>query len=223
MHNKIQHCLRYLLYSIFIIFLSNTIFSADTQNIPIKDDITYLVYFTGIGCPHCANVDSVLLNEKLHDDNIIIVEYEIYQQSINAPLIMSYNSTYNSGLGIPILITENKENQYLLGDKDILKNVDNYINTNKKNTLLLPNNKIDFITSDISIVPGLPKIWYKDRVAIKTNIKSRENDNIKKFLLFKTIPSNAKVLTESEVSISGDTIKYDHAIALNGWKLLYNN
>lgn len=209
-----------------ILFSYMSLLIADTNALNIKSNnngITYLVYFTGIGCPHCANVDNLLLNEKIFNKNIIVIEYEIYKQPRNAPLIMNYHSTYSSGLGIPIIIADNQNNKYLFGDKEIIKDIDAYIAQNNGNLLLMPNGKLDFSNSDISKIPGLPKIWYRDRVAIKTNINSMENNNIRQFILTKNLPPDAKKTNEVSVSLSGSQISFDNGIEMNGWKLLYNN
>ena len=40
-----------------------------------EDDPTCVVYFTGIGCPHCAKSDPVLLENYLHKyPNQIVIE-----------------------------------------------------------------------------------------------------------------------------------------------------
>ena len=63
------------------------------------------VYFTGVGCPHCAKTDPVVLEDLLREyPNFIVIEYEIYQQGQNAPLLYEYDSKYQSGLGIPLII-----------------------------------------------------------------------------------------------------------------------
>ncbi|MCD6478292.1 MAG: hypothetical protein J7L44_00190, partial [Candidatus Diapherotrites archaeon] len=85
------------------------------------------VYFTGIGCPHCAKTDPVVLGKLPQQyKNLIIVEYEIYQLRENAPLLAAYNSAYNSGLGVPLIIFG--KNQSIIGDSSILNNIEGVLN-----------------------------------------------------------------------------------------------
>src|SRR6056297_2000338 len=63
------------------------------------------VYFTGVGCPHCAQTDPEVLQELPEKyENLTVIEYEIYQTPGNPNLMSKYNENYNTGLGIPLLI-----------------------------------------------------------------------------------------------------------------------
>lgn len=117
-----------------------------------------VVYFTGIGCPHCANADPLVLEELPKEyPNLVIIEYEIYQQRENAPLLYQYHENYNSGLGIPLIIF-NKEN-YIIGDKPILQGAPKILAQLEKNKCPLPDGtSIDFKDLEISSLPGKPKI-----------------------------------------------------------------
>jgi len=78
--------------------------------------------FTGVGCTHCAKADPIVLTQLPHEyPNLVVVEYEIYQNKENAPLLYQYDEKYNSGLGIPLLIFG--KDDALIGDNPILKNV----------------------------------------------------------------------------------------------------
>lgn len=80
------------------------------------------VYFTGVGCPHCARTDPIVLEKMLREHpNLVIIEYEVYQRKENAPLIEKYNAHYESGLGIPLIIF-NKDN-FIAGNKPILDHI----------------------------------------------------------------------------------------------------
>jgi cytochrome c biogenesis protein CcdA len=64
------------------------------------------VYFTGVGCPHCAIADPVVFGTTLEsNDNLVIIEYEVYQHpSENAQLLSDYSTKYGFAPGIPVLI-----------------------------------------------------------------------------------------------------------------------
>ncbi|GAH99775.1 unnamed protein product, partial [marine sediment metagenome] len=89
------------------------------QSLLADEEYICAVYFTGVGCPHCANADSVILEDLPREyPNFVVIEYEIYQQRENAPLLYEYNENYNSGLGIPLIIFNKKD--YMVGDRSIL-------------------------------------------------------------------------------------------------------
>jgi hypothetical protein len=92
------------------------------------------VYFTGIGCSHCAKTDSVVLQDLLKEyPNLIIIEYEIYQQRENAPLLNGYCENYELPAcipggpapccGLPIIIFTESHQDIITGDSPILENI----------------------------------------------------------------------------------------------------
>jgi len=145
-----------------VIFLINFF----TTPILATEKSTCLIYFTGIGCPHCAKTDSFVL-EQLPEKypHLVIIEYEIYQQRENAPFLYDYDNIYHSGLGIPLIIF-NKE-AFLVGDRPILKNIEELLEEQKGNPCPLINgNSISFEKLDLSSLPGRPKIWTKDNMGV---------------------------------------------------------
>ncbi len=132
-----------------------------------EDSYICAVYFTGVGCPHCANTDSVILEDLLKEyPNIIILEYEIYQQSENAPLIEKYNQNYNSGLSIPLIIFD--KDDYVAGDRPILENVRENIDKLKNNPCPLADGSLqNFENLNLTTLAGQPKIWREDRILAK--------------------------------------------------------
>lgn len=119
---------------------------------------TCIVYFTGIGCPHCAKVDPVLLKELPEKyPDLIIIEYEIYQERENAPLLYQYNDVYSSGLGIPLVILG--KDDFLIGDTPILQNIEKKLEEKKGNLCpLIDGSSVSFKELDVSTLPGKPKI-----------------------------------------------------------------
>lgn len=122
------------------------------------NESTCIVYFTGIGCPHCAKADPVLLEELPEKyPDLVIIEYEIYQERENAPLLYEYNSVYGSGLGIPLIIF-NKDN-FIIGDGPILEFIEEMIKEQKGNPCPLVNgSSVNFEELDVSTLLGKPKI-----------------------------------------------------------------
>ena len=123
------------------------------------DQTTCIVYFSGIGCSHCAKTDPVI-SEQLPEQysDLVVIKYEIYQERENAPLLARYNEVYGSGLSIPLVIF-GKDN-YLRGDSLILNNIDNLINEKEGNPCpLIDGTSVDFNELDLSSLPGKPQIY----------------------------------------------------------------
>jgi hypothetical protein len=201
-------------------------YSIDRNSTPIVrsplSTMPCFIYLTGIGCPHCANVDPVLMKEKVRQKNILVVEYEIYQDSENAPLLMVYDKQFESGLGVPLLIAGPKKEDAVMGDTPILKKLDQMIEAYEGNGLLLPTGPMSFATLILSDLPHLPKIWFKDRVAIRKNAASKESETIKKFLMTGVVPENCASVQNKEVALSDDKVTFGKACAFNGWVLMSN-
>ena len=127
-----------------------------------RETATCVVYFTGIGCPHCAKADPVVLEESLEKyPNLVVIEYEIYQERENAPLLYKYNEVYKSGLGIPLLIFDKRT--YLIGDRPILQSVEKTLEEKEGNPCpLIDGSSAPFGELDLSRLPGKPKIWTKE-------------------------------------------------------------
>lgn len=78
------------------------------------------VYFTGIGCPHCALTDPWLFYEFVPKHPIVVVEYEIYRDaSANGPVFEKYAREYNTVFGVPQIIFD--ENHIIVGDLPMIR------------------------------------------------------------------------------------------------------
>lgn len=129
---------------------------------------TCIVYFTGIGCPHCAKTDPVIFEQLVNKYNLTTIEYEIYQTEGNARIMYDYATAYNRDwYGIPLVIFD--ENNYIIGDTPILNKIESSISEIGNNKCLLLDGKKYFNDIDLNKLPGTPKIWVKDRVLVKGN------------------------------------------------------
>ena len=181
------------------------------------------VYFTGVGCPHCARADPFVLVDLVKEyPDLIVIEYEIYQQQENAPLIYEYDAAYNSGFGIPMIIFEDEN---IVGDTPITKNTEKRIQKGKSKCPVL-NGKIDFNLLDITALPGKPNIWTNERILIKTT--GGNNLQLLKNLLTADDFSSAaesidyKVIEPIKVPLSGKYVNFENAVQLNGWIFQWN-
>lgn len=187
---------------------------------------TCAVYFTGIGCPHCAKTDPVIFTQLLNEyPNLVVIEYEIYHQRGNAPLLYQYDSKYGSGLAIPLIIFTKDE--HILGDTPILQNIRGMIEKVGDNPCpLVDGSSVNFEELNLSSLPGQPKIWSRDRVLIP----SRQNVSNELMIELLTTENLSKTLENVEYStiepiplpLSGRNVYFDNAIEINGWVMEWN-
>jgi len=193
------------------------------------------VYFTGVGCTHCANADPIVLIQLPSEySNLVVVEYEIYQNKENAPLLYRYDEKYNSGLGVPLLIFG--QNDKLAGDNPILKNIKKIIEEKQTNPLACLDGLMScFCETNINDLPGFPKIWQQGKILIKDRISNKllltetESDQLFKGLLkASNVEENLKGIEYEkimplEVALSGQNIEFNKALKIGSWVFQWND
>jgi len=184
------------------------------------------VYFTGIGCPHCAKTDPVIFKDLLQKyPDLVVIEYEIYQQAENSGLLFEYNELYGTGLGIPLIIFD--EENYIIGDTPILTQIENKLQSIKENACLLLGKKVKFKDLNLDELPGKPKIWHGQRILIKDKLNDAAG-NVKELLTAENVEtvlskfSHEEVKAE-EVALSGSSVKFKKAARIGGWVLQWND
>jgi len=195
--------------------------SAEEREINLANTIC-TVYFTGVGCSHCAQTDPVILEELPKKyPNLVVIEYEIYQAKENAPLLLEYDQAYGSGLGIPLIISDQG---HLAGDRPILENVDSFLEKSKGLCPLIDGSSLTFEDLDLASLPGQPKIWTKDKVLIREGKEPSVNDELLKgFLLGHQGKASLKWITDPRpVPLSGKSISFDRAMRTGGWLFQWN-
>lgn len=198
-----------------------------TLNVAHASDFKTFTYFTGIGCPHCANV-SPTLHEKVNTvDRLIMIEYELYREPSNAKILSDYSDRFGFNLAIPLVVYEPK--LYDRGDDLILANFDENIDSTQASTVQLADKGISWKELTLNDFSGKPKLYSQDRVAIKNSTKDiteEESTQIKNFLTtddlttFVTQLSGSKVTT-LQIEYPGGTETYDYGVAIGSWTLLW--
>ena len=188
----------------------------------------YAIYFGGIGCPHCSKVAPVL-QKKVSEGTLIIIEYEIYKKLANSQALSDYADSYNLNLGIPqVLFNEDSKES---GDTPILNNLDMMIEQGEENTVYLADGKsVSFEELNLNDLKRYPTIYSKDRVAIKkslTTLSGEENEMIKTFISADTVQRaveglNGKNKKAERIDYSGGTLTFENALEINGWLLQWN-
>lgn len=200
-----------------------------------KTNIFGIVYFTGIGCPHCAKVDPILLKEKLFEENnLAVIEYEIKSNESNSILLLEYNKAYNVGTGYPIAIVD-KDNYFLTNN--IVPKIEENLKQNKTNNFLFPKEIYDSETTsfenlEFSKLKGKPTIWYNgivisryydgetpiDDKILHDIFNAKDTKEINEIL--KT--QDYHTIEDTKIPLSYTEITFDNATHLPGWKIYWN-
>jgi cytochrome c biogenesis protein CcdA len=203
------------------LFLSSTFVNG-------QESRKFAVSFTGIGCPHCAQV-SPQLHNRVENGNLILIEYEIYSNVANSQAFSTYAQSFNLDLGIPQVLF-NKDMKGV-GDAPIIENIDSMIKKAVANEIPLADGRvISFEDFNLNSLVRYPTIYSKDRVAIRksiTQLNEEENEQIKTFVYSSSINDAVSSLkgssTKAEiVKTPGGNFTYDRAVKLNGWLLQWN-
>ena len=185
-----------------------------------------MVYFSGIGCPRCALADPVILEQLPREyPNLVVIDYEFYQQSQNAPLLYEYDSKYHSGWRNPIIILNHK--QYFEASRQAVKNIRGIIEELDFNKCpLIDGSCQDFNDLDLASLPGYPKIWHQEKILIKMGPEG-DGKLLKKLLVGDNLPeilegAEFKAIEPIEVGLSGKDIKFDNGILIDDWIFQWN-
>ncbi len=177
------------------------------------------VYFTGIGCPHCARTDPYVLEELTEKyTDFIIIEYEIYQEQSNPPMVLQYHASYGSGYGIPLVIYDDR---YISGDVPILNN---FIPSESK-CPLADGTAVSFSELDLTTLPGKPKIWRSDRILVGSG--EADNELLHTLLMTDNIAKTLNQISYTDINpkkiqLSGKEVEFDHAVKIEDWIFQWN-
>jgi glutaredoxin len=189
------------------------------------DGTVCLVYFTRIGCPHCAATDPTVLGELplKYSGRVAVVEYEVSSDAVNSRLLGDYVGKAGSQQGVPQLFYSGG---FIVGDEPILTAVDDVIGERLPggSPCFLPDASLNFREINPSRLPGNPKIWFKDRVLIREAGSSGVPDDVLRSLLFSDNPATAypgvmAETTPAPAQLSGSEIQFTHALRGGGWLL----
>ncbi|NOQ38250.1 hypothetical protein GQ472_05155 [archaeon] len=183
---------------------------------------TCAVYFTGIGCSHCARADPVVLDTAPKTTNLAVIEYEVYRSSGNSRIMKDYDDAYGGGFGIPLIIFG--KDDIIIGDNPIITAVSKIGNDNK--CPLMDGSSVSFEDMDITALPGEPKIWKDEKILIHSG-GDGDAELIRNLLVsddFLSVLKDAKyeVIDPVEVPLSGDKVLFDNAVKVQGWIFQWN-
>lgn len=185
-------------------------------------DRTTLVYFTGIGCPHCAVTDKILFQNALAKDNLLIIEYELYKTQGNAGLLTKYSKSYKNKIGIPQAVFGTSSDKILGGKERIKNHLNEVISSNKGNPVIFPGKINTFEDMNLADLIGMPKIWYKNRAAVRTYKDSQNSESVKTFILKGELPPSVEDSGSIEIKHSGFAMTFAKSYKTDGWLFLVN-
>lgn len=202
-----------------------------TSNVQAQEEQVenkYVVYFGGIGCPHCAKVSPELL-KKVNSGDMIVLEYEIYKNLGNSQALSEYSDSYGLSLGIPQVLFDKET--YESGDTPILDKLDQMIMDAPADTIFLADgSSVSFEQLDLNDLRRYPTFYAKDRVVIRkslTKLSEEQNTQIKQFISSSTVEQaiedlEGKSKKATRVEYSGGSLQYENALEINGWLLQWN-
>ncbi|MCK5290382.1 MAG: hypothetical protein KAJ56_05490, partial [Candidatus Aenigmarchaeota archaeon] len=123
------------------------------------------VYFTGIGCSHCAQADPVVLDTAPKTIDLVVIEYEVYRSSGNSRIMKDYDDAYGSGFGIPLIIFG--KDDVIVGDSPIIREISGTsLRLSGNGCPLGDGSSVSFDEIDITALPGEPNIWKDEKILI---------------------------------------------------------
>jgi glutaredoxin len=186
-----------------------------------------VVYFNGIGCPHCANADPAVLGElpAKYNGSLVVIDYEVYKHEGNKQVMIDYMTNYGVQSGVPQIVLG--RNKTLVGDKPILGSLEKTVSELAAEGTPCPlvSGGRRFELLDLNTLPGSPQIWVGDRLLARTGGESVDDE-----LLKSALSCDGGVGVEGgfvrsaggSVEVSGGKIEFNNSGALGGWKLYWN-
>jgi hypothetical protein len=190
------------------------------------DDPICMYYFSGIGCPHCSNVDPVMFGDWMQEyPDLVIIKYEIYQHADNVPIFRAFVSQFGISPGVPNLLMG--INGSVSGDTPILNTLPGIMENRANITAQYGNVFFALDQCPFAQLSGSPQIWNGDRVLIKTGTESADDAFLKGILLSEDLytalqGSEYEEVDPFPVNISGGAVPFEHAVAVEGWTLQWN-
>jgi cytochrome c biogenesis protein CcdA len=115
------------------------------------------VYFTGIGCPHCAKVEPFVEDFLNKTPNLVLLKYEIYKEQANVPVVDAYLSSYGLPPGIPMIMFT--KNVYIQGDTPIISDLKSTVDSLGENPCpMMDGSAVDFKELECDSLPGKPEV-----------------------------------------------------------------
>jgi cytochrome c biogenesis protein CcdA len=176
-------------------------------------------YFTGVGCTHCAQADPFVLGDWLETyPDLVIIEYEIYEQRGNAGVYDSFVEQHDLAYGIPLFFLS--PDHVLRGNGNITgegpRMLDAVLSGSDNDAGILP-----LASCPCSQLDGSPKIWCGDRILIRWGTGG-DDMLLRKLLVTDDIGATLEgeafsPCKTSAVQLSGSTVAFDHAVRLESW------
>ena len=154
-------------FKIFVLFLMLSLVASTTffkPKVSYAEDKVQVNFFYGDGCPHCGKVEPIIDALKVKFPQVLFNNYEIYRNQDNALSLYRFYDEYKvpeeDRGGVPIVFIGN---EYFLGDKPIINNLENKI---IENLSIIPNK----INTEVSENPSVSSLDTKENNTEESNI-----------------------------------------------------
>jgi hypothetical protein len=176
-------------------------------------------YFTGEGCGSCAQVDPLVLGDWLETNpGLLVIEYEIYEQGMNAPVYDRFVEQHDLEYGIPLFFLS--PDHALRGVREITTEgplvLGEMVSQRHRQ-----DGTVHLASCPVSGLDGSPAIWCGDRLLIRTGAGG-DDVLLRKVLVADDIGAvlDGEAYAPCEpcaVQRSGSAVAFDHAVQLEGW------
>ena len=144
--------------SIILVILIGSFFG---QPVLAQEEKTCAVFFTGESCPHCKKAEPEIARVLEENSNFVLIKYEVYERSENAPLISKYSDFYGAKNGVPQVIFD--DGVLLVGDRQITKQLEDYVREYEGNPCPLADGTVaPYSQLELEDLAGNPEILNKD-------------------------------------------------------------
>jgi cytochrome c biogenesis protein CcdA len=183
------------------------------------DDYVCATYFTQEGCQGCAQTDPAVLHTWLQEmPHLVVVEYVINGDGSkdNQHVFLEYSKKLNFLSLVPQISYDNKN---AIGPAEILPLKNIFKKLDETECTLLDE---EFDEMDLNKLSGKPRIWWRDRVLLKTGEGTINSDELRGLFLNRDVDTilQEKRIETWTIPLSGNDVMFAHAYKISdGWIL----
>ncbi len=183
------------------------------------DDYVCATYFTQEGCQGCAQTDPAVLHTWLQGmPHLVVVEYVINGDGSkdNQHVFLEYSKKFERLSLVPQISYDNKN---AIGPAEILPLKNTFKKLDDAECTLLDE---EFDEMDLNKLLGKPRIWWRDRVLLKTGEGAINSDELRGLFLNRDVDMilQEKRVEARAIPLSGNEVMFVHAYKISdGWIL----
>lgn len=178
------------------------------------NDHVCLTYFTQLGCQGCAQTDQSILHTWLQEmSQLVVIEYVITEKD-NQYVFLEYSKKFEHLSSVPQISYDGKN---AVGPVEILSLKHKFKAMEEAECTLLDE---EFDEMDLNKLPGMPRIWWRDRVLMKEGKGTIKSDEMRELFFSREVEAILKDrrIETQKVLLSGNEINFKRAYQIaDGW------